>query len=87
MSTLMWSKVILNPKKDNLANGFLKPEYPFKVLGKSLQVQYTCCELNKINTCIQTHDQYIKLLLFTTVTIIIKLILLSGHGHGLTSRG
>ena len=26
----MWSKIILNPKKDNLENGFLKPEYPFK---------------------------------------------------------
>ena len=26
----MWSNIILNPKKDNLENGFLKPEYPFK---------------------------------------------------------
>ena len=26
----MWSKIILNPKKDNLENGFLKPEYLFK---------------------------------------------------------
>ena len=34
MWTLMWSKIILNPKKDNLENGFLKPEYPlnFKML-------------------------------------------------------
>ena len=29
METLMWSKIILNPKEDNLENGFLKPEYPF----------------------------------------------------------
>ena len=27
----MWSKIMLNPKKDNLENGFLKPEYPFKL--------------------------------------------------------
>ena len=26
----LWSKIILNPKKDNLENGFLKPEYLFK---------------------------------------------------------
>ena len=30
MWTLMWSKIMLNQKKDNLENRFLKPEYPFK---------------------------------------------------------
>ena len=29
----MWSKIILNPTKDNLENEFLKPEYPFKALA------------------------------------------------------
>ena len=27
----MLSKIMLNSKKDNLENGFLKPEYPFKL--------------------------------------------------------
>ena len=30
MWTLMWSKIILYPKKDNFENAFLKPKYPFK---------------------------------------------------------
>ena len=41
MSTLMWSKIILNTKKDNLENGFLKPEYPFKF--------YSCQNYHSVN--------------------------------------
>ena len=38
MWTLIWSKIILNTKNDNLENGSLKPEYPFK---KTLLVVYS----------------------------------------------
>ena len=44
MLALMWSKTILNKKKDNLENRFLKPEYPFndshsqKLRGNSIKI-------------------------------------------------
>ena len=35
----MWSKIMLNPKKDNIENGFLKPEYPLKAASYLADVQ------------------------------------------------
>ena len=40
----MWSKIILNPKKDNVENAFLKPEYPFKDLSLFF-IYNNCMEL------------------------------------------
>ena len=42
---------MLNPKKDSIENGFLKPEYPFKQLDH-FHVQYMCAK--------PKHQKYIK---------------------------
>ena len=34
----MWSKIMLYPIKDNLENGFLKPEYPFNVASLTYDI-------------------------------------------------
>ena len=39
----MWSKIMLNPKKDDLENGFLKPEYPFKIQLNRCVAQLSSC--------------------------------------------
>ena len=48
----MWSKIILNPKKDNLENGFLKPEYPFKdfPLSKLYISKHSNCQCGLFNS-------------------------------------
>ena len=49
----MWSKIILNPKKDNLEIGFLKPEYLFNFM------EYPCSLLYLLTVYLEPINQIV----------------------------
>ena len=81
----MWSKIILDPTKDNLENGFLKPEYPFKLSLDNFLPSSRCRLAESNGRPIEYHPRLIncrdfKLIDWKQEELIIFIISTSGNG-------